>query len=348
MKVLYGVQGSGNGHTTRARLLGPELVKLGVEVDYLFAGRPRPQYFDMEPFGDWQYRDGIWFHCHAGQLRILKTLASNSFRQFWRDIKTLDLGGYDLVITDFEPISAWAARRQGVPCLGLAHQYAFKHKVPIRGDNLCSRLAIDKFAPADVYLGLHYHHFGAPLLPPMVAPALPDAGFDPQLVVVYLNFEDPAAVLELLRPFDRYRFAVYGPYSTPERLGHIQLNPLSRSRFGGDLARAVGVICNAGFELSSEALHLGKKLLVKPLLGQMEQTSNTAALEQLGWATSMVTLDRKVLGQWLEAPSPAPRHFPNVAEQVAQWIAAGQWRAPEALIRALWEAPGVEECSRSP
>lgn len=336
VKILYGVQGAGNGHTTRARLLGAELAKRAISVDYLFAGRPRHQYFDMESFADWQYRDGIWFHCRAGRLQILKTLTQNSFANFWRDIRTLDLSGYDLVITDFEPISAWAARRQGVPCIGLAHQYAFKHPVPVKGDNFFSRLAIDKFAPADIYLGLHFHHFNAPILPPMVAQTPARGSGDSQRIVVYLNFEEPRAVVDLLQPFDQHRFCVYGPYAHYQKLGHIELNPLSRQKFALELEQCTGVICNAGFELSSEALHLGKKLLVKPLLGQMEQTSNVAALEQLGLATSMTRLDPGVLRDWLSAEAPAPRRFPDVAYHLADHIAAGQWRSPQPLIEQLW------------
>ena len=35
---------------------------------------------------------------------------------------------YDLVISDFEPISAWASKRKNVLCVGSSHQYSFKSK----------------------------------------------------------------------------------------------------------------------------------------------------------------------------------------------------------------------------
>jgi uncharacterized protein (TIGR00661 family) len=38
---------------------------------------------------------------------------------------------------------------------------------------------------------------------------------------------------------------------------------------------------NAGFELASEAMFLGKKILVKPLAGQMEQLSNALVIDSL-------------------------------------------------------------------
>ncbi len=38
--------------------------------------------------------------------------------------------GLDLVITDFEPISARVARRHRVPAIGIGHQYAFVFRIP--------------------------------------------------------------------------------------------------------------------------------------------------------------------------------------------------------------------------
>ncbi|WP_275451435.1 glycosyltransferase family protein, partial [Photobacterium sanctipauli] len=59
MKILYGVQGTGNGHISRAREMARALASQGAEVDYLFSGRPADQYFDMEGFGDYQTRRGL-------------------------------------------------------------------------------------------------------------------------------------------------------------------------------------------------------------------------------------------------------------------------------------------------
>ena len=48
------------------------------------------------------------------------------------------------------------------------------------------------------------------------------------------------------------------------------------------MASSAGVLCGAGFETPSEALHLGKKLLVVPMKNQYEQHCNAAALQELG------------------------------------------------------------------
>jgi hypothetical protein len=52
-------------------------------------------------------------------------------RRFYKEIKTLPVKKYDLVINDFEPISAWACKLRGVNCISLSHQSALlSKKVP--------------------------------------------------------------------------------------------------------------------------------------------------------------------------------------------------------------------------
>lgn len=45
MKILYGVQGTGNGHTTRARVMANCFRDMGVSVDYFFYRSPVEKLF---------------------------------------------------------------------------------------------------------------------------------------------------------------------------------------------------------------------------------------------------------------------------------------------------------------
>ena len=47
-----------------------------------------------------------------------------------------------------------------------------------------------------------------------------------------------------------------------------------------------GVICHTGFQLTSECLFLGKKLLVVPIKHQIEQIYNTKTLSKFGVISS--------------------------------------------------------------
>lgn len=340
MKILYGVQGTGNGHITRARALNKYFRQFGIQADFLFSGRERCKYFDMEEFRDWRSHRGLTFIHAAGKLKIPRTLRENSLCKLISDIRALDLSAYDCVLTDFEPITAWACRSAGKPCIGIGHQYAFDYPVPRSPDTFISRMIMRNFAPAKINLGLHWHHFGCPILPPIAETDEEDLPTDPNKIVVYLGFEEPEDVIRLLEPFDDYLFVFYGPFSQYESYGNIQLKPLSREGFKHDLITAAGVICNAGFELSSEAIQLGRKLLVKPLLGQIEQLSNALALEQLQLAMTMETLNGNVVKKWL-ASWPAKRVvYPDVARAIVEWISQGGWQDPSSKIKLaerLWQ-----------
>ncbi|MDF4806052.1 glycosyltransferase family protein, partial [Vibrio parahaemolyticus] len=104
-----------------------------------------------------------------------------------------------------------------------------------------------------------------------------------------------------------------------------------------DLHRCSGVIANGGFELPSEALSLGKKLLLKPLIGQFEQQSNVATLELLGLAASMNSLDAFVISEWLNEQDIERVHYPDVAGAIVDWLLNGNWACHSELSQQLWK-----------
>ncbi len=337
MKILMGVQATGNGHITRARAMSAAFKKRGVDVDYVFSGRDPSELFDMDTFGNFRSFGGLTFVTQAGSVKPIATFRKNSFRQLYRDICSLDVSQYDLVITDFEPITAWAAKRQGKTCVAVGHQNAFDYAIPKKGSNPIVSLFMQNFSPAQVRLGLHWHHFGQPILPPIADVHAASPQVQEDKILVYLGFEQPDKVIEWLTPFDDYQFYFYAPFAQPEDRGHIHLRPLSREGFQKDLSDCNGVISNAGFELASEAIQLGKKVLVKPLKGQMEQASNALALEQLNLGMQMNRLDNQVLRDWLNYFEGKQVIYPNVADAIVDWLLAGDLADVEGLSNSLWE-----------
>ena len=347
MKLFYGVQGTGQGHISRARAMAAALRKRDIEVTWLFSGRPREQLRDMQPFGDFLYRRGLTFVTRAGRLRYLPTLAGNHLPRFMRDVRELDLRAYDAVVTDFEPVTAWAARRAGLPTIGIGHQYAFTGATPTVAGHWTARLVLQQFAPVQRAIGLHWHPWAENILPPILdLPQRPSRdGTTGEQIIVYLPFEDQEQVSQLLQRFPRQRFHQYAPGLAEEQRGNLQRRPTSAGRFKADLASCAGVICNSGFELTSECLQWGKPILTRPLRGQMEQQSNALALESLGYATVIQNLGPRQLEQWLaERPRPPRLHFPDVAAHLADWLASGARCSPDTLARQLWrKSRGVEE-----
>ena len=340
MKILYGVQGTGNGHITRARAMAKYLNEYGAQITFLFSGRKPDEYFDMQIFGRCLYRKGLSIALKNGAINYPKTATSNSPGTFIREIRQLDLDGFDLVITDFEPIVAWAARSAGAPCLGIGHQYAFKYDIPKSGVNFAAQALFNNFAPATYALGLHWHHFNTPILPPIISPpALVDTPPEQaNKILVYLPFENQRRVIETLKQFPDYRFLVYTNHYRPGNERNICVFRQSRAHFQKSLSRCAGVICNAGFELGSEALLLGKKLLVKPVKRQMEQASNVLALQVLQLADCMDHINHIDLKNWLDRDNSVRIHYPDVAKAIVEWLHLHPSDNSLPLSQTLWQS----------
>ncbi|TCS41372.1 MJ1255/VC2487 family glycosyltransferase [Reinekea marinisedimentorum] len=335
MKILYGVQGTGNGHITRARAMQAALSAAGIEVDWVFSGRDKDKFFDMEAFADYKVFKGLSFATRAGKVDLIKTFAEASLGQMYQDIRTLDLNRYDLVVTDFEPVVAWAARKTKTPCIGIGHQYAFEQDIP-KADNTFASDAIMKwFAPVDLGIGVHWHHFGAPVLPPIIEKdGHSSSGKDRTLV--YLPFEKSEKVLKVLRQF-RHPFIYHCADIKPGQYGNVLVRGFSRSGFKDSLHSTDGVICNAGFELASEALSLGRKIMVKPLKGQMEQSSNALALTELGLGLATPRIDVAAVTRFLHTARSSQVNYSDVPALLAQWLLRYPQQSIDDLVAQAWQ-----------
>ncbi|OGR24333.1 MAG: hypothetical protein A2277_02115 [Desulfobacterales bacterium RIFOXYA12_FULL_46_15] len=193
MKILYGM-----------------LQQRGLEVDVIFSGCKRDKVYDPSIIKTPGFYKGFTFSVKNGRIQLLNTIKDLSLKQFLNDVKTFDAKSYDLVITDFEPVSAWIARKIKCPCIGIGHQYSFLHDVPMDRSNPLSRWIIKYFAPADISIGMHWHHFDQPIVPPVIPAGIASSDtMDESLILVYLPFESKDHIRDLLLPFTKFRFAVY-------------------------------------------------------------------------------------------------------------------------------------------
>ena len=336
MRVLYGVQATGNGHISRARVLAPALKAAGIQVDYVFSGRDKSKLFNMEPFGDYRVFRGVTFVQKQGRVQLLSTIAQNNLLKCALDAFRLDVSDYDLVISDFEPISAWAAKRQGVPSVGIAHQYAMVFPIPGNHASWLMAKLIRLMTPVQTEIGLHWHHFGHPVLPPMIQASSYSSSVEPNKILVYLPIEDPKVLVTRFQQFKEHLFYVYTDIDQPMRLRNVCLMPFSREGFQRDLASCAGVVTNCGFGLISESFSLGKKVFSIPAVGQVEQQSNAKALEHLGMAEVAYGFNESAFNDWLKQPLPDPVQYPDVATELARWLSSGCSEAPSALAQRLW------------
>lgn len=337
MRILFGIQGTGNGHISRARILAKYLAQQAVDVTYLLSGRDKDKLFDMGIFGDFLHRDGLTFATKNGKIDYLQTAKSNSLVQFYRDIRNLPVDDFDLIITDFEPVTAWAGKLSGKTTLGIGHQYAFGENTPLAGETMMAKWIMRNFAPASHAIGLHWHPYSENVLPPIIDIGL-SAKPTEEHILVYLPFENQIEVANMLNQIPNQKFIQYSPELTDSEQKNVQLRATCHDGFKHDLTRAKAVICNSGFELISECLHLGLPILTKPLNGQMEQHSNALALEQLNYATIIKEVSTEGIDAWLnKRPSTDAKPLPDVAKDIAQWIADGTWQQHHQLGKALWQ-----------
>ncbi|MDO6444930.1 glycosyltransferase family protein [Colwellia sp. 1_MG-2023] len=336
MKILYGIQGTGNGHISRSRILAKELKKQGIMVDFLLSGRAKEKFFDMEVFGQFEHRRGLTFITENGEVNYLKTGLKNNIFKFLADIIQLDLSKYDLIITDFEPVTAWAAKIKGVPIIGIGHQYAFGSNTPKSKDSWLTRNIMKYFAPATYRIGLHWYPYDECVFPPIVDIELARRE-NKQHILVYLPFENQESITQLLQQFPNTQFIQYSPDLNDGKTNNVSLRKTSHTQFKHDLMHANGVICNAGFELISECLHIGIPVLTKALNGQMEQHSNALALKQLDYATVIETFTFEQITYWLTHKKSANiPPLPNVAAEIATLIANNQYQNISQSPLKLW------------
>lgn len=103
MNILYAIQGTGNGHLSRAVDIIPELQKYG-KLDLFVSGA---QAEVVLPYPVKYKSKGLSFYFgKQGGINFLKTFQNNSSKDVIKEIKNFPVEKYDLVINDFEPITA--------------------------------------------------------------------------------------------------------------------------------------------------------------------------------------------------------------------------------------------------
>ena len=339
MRILFGVQGTGNGHISRSRELVRKLKAEGHDVEVIISGRKEEELKEIEIFAPYRVMKGMTLITHKGKLDYLNTMFHLDLVSLMADIVQLDTAGTDLIITDFEPITSMTAKLKNIPSMGFGHQYAFQYDIPVANGTFFEKYALMNFAPARYNAGLHWNHFNQPIFPPVIPESLYAQNAITVIngkVLVYLPFEELEDISLFLSPFIGYEFFIYGKVLENSDEGHLHYRSYSREGFLGDLRESTGVVCNAGFELPGEALHLGKKLLLRPLDGQIEQQSNSLGMVKLGYGMAMDSLDGTVLESWLHKPGREPLHYARSVDYITEWIGCGHWEELPKYSAAAW------------
>ena len=280
MKILYAVQATGNGHISRAMELMPYLTTYG-EVDVFLSGSNS----HLQPNLPVAYRsNGVsLFYGNTGGLDYRRIWSAFNCKRIWKEARDLPVEQYDIVLNDFESITALACRLKKVPSIGFGHQASFQSKHTPRSNkkDIAGEWVLTQYAPSKAYLGLHFKQYDDFICSPVIKQEILQATpTDEGHITVYLSHYSDEVVVPALQQVKDVRFEVFSK-KVKERVqkGNVTLYPISNEGFTQSLIHSHGVITGAGFETPAEALYLGKKLLALPIKGQYEQLCNAAALK---------------------------------------------------------------------
>lgn len=323
MKILYAIQGTGNGHLSRARDIIPILQQKG-EVEVLVSGVQGDLPLDVPV----KYKfNGLGFiFGKKGGVDLWKTYFKSDLRGFVKEIKSLPLEKYDLVINDFEPVSAWAAVLTKKPCIALSHQCAVVSPfapVPQKKDIL-GKLILKNYAPSTAQYGLHFTALDENTYTPVIRNQVRKLDItDRGHYTVYLPAFGDNKLISVLQQFKGIQWQVFSKHNKKHVFyKNVTIMPIQNEAFLRSMASCKGVLCGAGFETPAEALFLGKKLMVIPMKYQYEQYCNAAALQVLGVPVLQNLKDNQLpfIENWIQHGRAIEVDFPDLTEKIIDRI----------------------------
>ena len=309
--ILYGINGEGSGHWTRSKEVITHLKVLGHNVSIVCSGRAS---VNLRNFFEIEDISGFSFRFVQGRVDKSKTFWENTkalpgfSRSFNRVSGLIRDRHIDCVITDFEPISCFAAKLQRLPIISIDNQHFItgtdvSYPSRFMAQAEITKAAIGLMTPgAGIYLAISFFEARPkddktfvmpPILRRKVFKITPSRG---DYVLVYLT-AGLGKIAELLKLI-QYNFIVYGADKEYQD-GNVTFKKFGEDEFLSDLAGSRGVLATAGFSLISEALYLGKPYLAWPVSNQFEQTFNAYHLERLGYGKYAENLDRETIESFL-------------------------------------------------
>lgn len=304
MRILYGIQGTGNGHISRASFIYNKLKKYSQNIDVLISGNN----FSLKPIIPIKYQHkGITFSITNGKIDYLKTLSNLDLYTSYIEQKKIPFESYDLIISDFEPITAWSSVRYKINSIHISHQASFLESNVPRPmfKNMLGEYIMKYFCPTNEYIGIHYQKYGPNISEPIILKHISScATYLKDHITIYLPWYNDNYLYNYFKNFKDLKFQIFS-----SKINHFYQNdncmffPINSLEFIESVRSSFGVICNAGFQTTSEVIYLGKRLLVIPVKGQYEQECNVSALNKIG-VLDLKKLDNKskeIIRLWLES-----------------------------------------------
>jgi uncharacterized protein (TIGR00661 family) len=309
--ILYGVNGEGSGHSSRAREVIGHLEAQGHRVHVASFDRG---YRNLKDDFDVTEIDGLRLAYVENRVRYRKTVVRNllhfpktarKVRELERKAKAWDL---DLVITDYEPITCHVGHKLKLPIVAIDNQHLLTdteitYPRECRKEAAAAKLVTRLMTPrAHAYLVISFFKarlkkkttfLFPPILRAEVRQTRPSEG---DSVLVYVTSE-AGDLLDVLRNV-RQKFICYG-FNREGKDGNLEFRKPALGGFLRDLSGCRAIVANAGFSLISEALYLGKPYLAWPVKRQFEQVFNAYYIGQTGYGAYCDDLNKERVESFL-------------------------------------------------
>lgn len=319
MRILLAVQGTGNGHLSRAREIIPHLQYYG-DLDIAVSGTQA----DVELGYPIRYRfHGLSFiFGKKGGVDKWLTYKTLDLKQLYHDIRHFPLQNYDLIINDFEPVTAWACKLRKIECIALSHQSSFLSKLTPRpaGSPSPSELILSHYAPSSAAIGFHFQPYDTFIHTPVIRKEIREFGpVNKGHYTVYLPAYDDDFLRPYLQLVPGVNWEVFSKHTRNEsRHGNVWTRPVENISYNKSVVTCEGLLTGGGFEGPAEAMFLGKKVLAVPMTGQWEQQCNAEAMRRMG--VSVVPLISRgfdeILKNWVYNQAPLKVDFPDQTAEI--------------------------------
>ncbi|MES2426229.1 MAG: glycosyltransferase family protein [Bacteroidota bacterium] len=319
MKILYAIQGTGNGHISRAREIVPLLQQYG-ELDLLVSGT-EAEVTLAQPL-KYRFHGFSFVFGTDGGVDKWATYKIMNLRRMWRDMHSLPLKDYDLIINDFEPVSAWACKLQKIQSVSLSHQCSFispNTPRPRTGMFNYGPLILNNYSPTTHHIGFHFERYADFIHTPVIRSEIrklqtTNLGH----YTVYLPAYDDKKLAKYLNQTDVHWHVFSKRQKTAYTDGNVQVIPVNNEGFNVSLASCDGLLTGGGFEGPAEALFLQKKVMMIPMQGQYEQQCNALAASKMGVPVlrAIDTHFVKHLNNWIKAEDRVWVNFPDDTAQI--------------------------------
>ncbi len=310
MKILYAIQATGNGHISRAIQILPYLSKYG-KIDILLSGQNSN--LDLPAPVKYRFKGISLFYNLKGGLSYRKIMTKNSWHGSYKNALQLPVMDYDLIINDFEPITAYACTLRQKNSVQLSHQasYLFPETPRPPSVNFFGEWILSHYSSSKQAFGFHFQPYCRKIFSPVIKKEIEQAEvIDKGHITVYLSGLTTDFYLKQLSSIPDVLFHCFLPdVKEITRMKNIVFYPINYRLFTSSMIESHGVITGGGFETPAEALFLKKRLMSIPIQFHYEQECNAAALAKMGIPTltgNQIQHLSSHINKWLSCSYVAP------------------------------------------